>query len=84
MSKFKLRSQNWFNNPDNPSTPPQYIFWGDGTTDEMFFLPILYVDYEEGDETISLGSNQEMLGDVNFDGFLNVIDIVTLVNIILS
>ena len=75
---------NTTNNPDNPNTPPQYVFWGDGTTDEMFFLPILYVDYQEGDENISLGSNQEMLGDVNFDGSLNVIDIVLVVNFILG
>ena len=75
---------NTSNNPDNPNSPPQYVFWGDGTTDEMFFLPILYVHYEEGDENISLGSNQEMLGDINFDGSLNIIDVVLIVNFILG
>tara|TARA_B100000408_G_scaffold68621_1_gene52560 strand:+ start:146 stop:265 length:120 start_codon:yes stop_codon:yes gene_type:complete len=25
MSKIKLRSQNWFNNPDNPSMTALYI-----------------------------------------------------------
>ena len=75
---------NTSNNPDNPSSPPEYVFWGDATTDEMFFLPILYVDYQEGDEDISLGLNQGILGDVNFDGSLNVIDIVLVVNFILD
>ena len=25
MSKFKLRSQNWFNNPDNPGMTALYL-----------------------------------------------------------
>ena len=75
---------NTSNNPDNPNNPPQYVFWGDGTTDEMFFLPILYVDYEQGDEDIALGLAQDIMGDINFDGSINVIDVVLIVNFILD
>ncbi len=32
--------------------------WGELTTDEMFFCPIYYVPYEEGDENIYLGPGQ--------------------------
>lgn len=39
-------------NPNNPSNPPQFVSWGEGTTDEMFYLPIGYVLYQEGDEDI--------------------------------
>ena len=75
---------NTSSNPDNPNDPPQYVFWGDGTTDEMFFLPILYVPYQEGDEYLSLGDEENLMGDVNFDGALNVIDVVLIVNFILD
>ena len=75
---------NTSDNPDNPNDPPQYVWWGDGTTDEMFFLPILYVPYQEGDENLSLGDNNNLVGDVNFDGDLNVIDVVLIVNFILN
>ena len=33
--------------------------WGELTTDEMFFCPIYYVPYEEGDEEIYLGIQDE-------------------------
>ena len=73
------------NNSDNPNDPPEYVFWGDATTNEMFFLPILYVEYQDGDENISLGADEESLvGDVNFDDALNVLDIVLVVNFILN
>lgn len=39
-------------NPNNPSSPPQLVFWGDRTKDEMFYMPFLYVPYREGDENI--------------------------------
>ena len=32
--------------------------WGELTTDEMFFCPIYYVPYQEGDENIYLGINE--------------------------
>ena len=73
---------NTANNPNNPNDPPEWIFWGDGTTDEMFFLPILYVPYQEGDENISLSSS--LSGDVNFDSQLDVLDVVMIVNFVLG
>ena len=34
--------------------------WGELTTDEMFFCPIYYVPYEEGDENIYLGVQEQI------------------------
>ena len=45
---------NTSSNPYNPSLPPVDVAWGEKTKDEMFFLPFTYVDYQAGDETISL------------------------------
>ena len=73
---------NTSDNPENPNDPPQWTFWGDGTNDEMFFVPFRYIPYEDGDENIYLGD--VLTGDINGDGFLNVLDVVSMVNIILS
>ncbi len=43
---------NTSNNPNNPNSPPAFVTWGEKTTDEMLFLPISYVPYNEGDENI--------------------------------
>ena len=75
---------NTSNNPDNPNNPPEYVWWGDATTDEMFFLPILYVPYNEGDEDLALGETENLMGDVNFDNELNVLDVVLIVGYILD
>ena len=75
---------NTSNNPDNPNDPPALVFPGQGTTDEMFFIPIEFIPYQEGDENIYLGNEDMLLGDVNGDGTLNVLDVVQLVNMILS
>lgn len=45
---------NTSNNPLNPNDPPKLVTWGEKTTDEMFFLPVSYVPYREGDEDIDL------------------------------
>ena len=37
------------------NTSNQNMGWGELTTDEMFFCPIYYVPYEEGDEDVYLG-----------------------------
>ena len=50
----------------------------------MFFLPILYVPYQDGDEFLPLGDPESVSGDVNYDGSLNVIDVVLIVNYILD
>jgi len=74
---------NTSDNPNNPNDPPEWTFWGSGTTDEMFFVPFRYVIYEPGDENIYLG-DEILLGDVNGDDVINVLDVVQLVNMILS
>ena len=48
----------------------------------MFFVPFRYISYEDGDENIYLGD--VLMGDINGDGDLNVLDVVSMVNIILS
>ena len=73
---------NTSDNPENPNNPPEWAFWGDGTNDEMFFVPFRYISYEDGDENIYLGD--VLMGDINGDGDLNVLDVVSMVNIILS
>ncbi len=43
---------NTTDNPNNPSNPPQFVTWGEGTQDEMYYLPLGFVTYKEGDEDI--------------------------------
>lgn len=43
---------NTSNNPSNPTIPPRVVSWGEKTSDEMYFLPLNYVDYQPGDEDI--------------------------------
>ncbi|MEY3368505.1 MAG: hypothetical protein RI973_1660 [Bacteroidota bacterium] len=45
---------NTTDNPVNPNNPPQLITWGEGTADEMFYLPLLFVPYQPGDEDLVL------------------------------
>lgn len=53
-------------NPMNPNNPPAFVTWGEGTRDEMYFLPLTYVDYQAGDEdlvfTDDILSDAENLG----------------------
>lgn len=56
---------NTTNNPNNPNNPPQIVTWGDRTEDEMYYMPFLFVPYEEGDENIifnDLTSNTSDIG----------------------
>jgi len=39
-------------NPLNPNDPPSWVSWGEGTADEMYYLPFLYVPYQPGDEQL--------------------------------
>lgn len=43
---------NTTDNPVNPNSPPKNVSWGENTTDEMFYLPILSVPYKAGDENV--------------------------------
>ncbi len=75
---------NTSSNLDNPNNPPEWVFWGEGTGDEMFYVPFRYVIYEDGDENIFLGSDLEVAGDANSDGVINILDIVVIVNNIID
>jgi hypothetical protein len=48
---------NTTNNPANPNTPPKFVTWGEGTKDEMYYLPLLYVPYKTGDENVIFDQN---------------------------
>ena len=50
---------NTSDNPFNPSDPPEWMTWGDFTTEEMFVLFLQGVPYEEGDEDISMSVPNE-------------------------
>ena len=43
---------NTSNNPNNPSNPPQFVTWGENTTDEMYYMPFDFVPFREGDEDV--------------------------------
>lgn len=45
-------------NPLNPNNPPKFVSWGEKTTDEMYYLPISFVPYQEGDEDIIFEEDQ--------------------------
>lgn len=47
---------NTYNNPFNPNSPPKKVTWGEGTSDEMYYLPLLWVPYRQGDENLDLGN----------------------------
>jgi hypothetical protein len=55
---YKLKSEgsydNTANNPNNPHSPPQTIYSGFNTTDEMFLTYFHYMPYQPGDETHDL------------------------------
>ncbi len=44
-------------NADNPSSPPQNVFAGENTTDEMMMVFFNYTYYQTGDENIVLDPN---------------------------
>lgn len=48
----KATYDNTTNNPVNPNNPPQWVYWGDNTADEMFFAFFDYVPYQAGDENL--------------------------------
>ena len=54
---------NTTNNPNNPNSPPAFVSWGEKTTDEMLFMPINYVLYQNGDEDILLDEETTGISD---------------------
>ncbi len=69
-------------NPFNPNDPPQNVTFGEGTTDEMFFVFFDYVLYQEGDELISLAPSDEppCVEDLTGDGIVSVEDMLFLLS----
>jgi hypothetical protein len=55
---------NTANNPANPTIPPKFVTWGEGTKDEMYYLPIFYVPYKAGDENIVFNETNTSVSDV--------------------
>lgn len=47
---------NTLNNDQNPSDPPQWVYQGEATTDEMMLVYFTYMLYQPGDENIVLDS----------------------------
>lgn len=47
---------NTVNNPENPNSPPQWVFAGESTTDEMMMVYFHYMYYQPGDELVDLES----------------------------
>ncbi len=56
---------NTSDNPNNPNNPPQFMSWGERTEDEMYYLPILFTDYKEGDELISFGNSTTAVAELD-------------------
>ena len=51
----------------------------------MFFIAFRFIPYEEGDENIYLGGQDNLLlGDVNQDQVIDILDIVTMVQFVLN
>jgi hypothetical protein len=55
---YRLFAQHVFdnttNNHHNPNSPPQNVFAGTDTDDEMLFDGVLYLEYQPGDENIDV------------------------------
>ncbi|MEM6632108.1 MAG: T9SS type A sorting domain-containing protein [Bacteroidota bacterium] len=44
-------------NPLNPNSPPQWMSWGEKTTEEMYYLALMYAPYKAGDEDVVFDDN---------------------------
>lgn len=64
---------NTTNNINNPNNPPKGIAWGDRTEDEMYYMPFLFVPYEDGDENILFEDITLNTSDYAFDARKNYI-----------
>ena len=60
------------NNPANPSSPPTFVTWGEGTTDEMYFLPVLSVPYFQGDENVIFTATKDLTQNNNSNLITNI------------
>jgi hypothetical protein len=55
---------NTTSNPANPNDPLKIVTWGEGTKDEMYYLPLLWVPYKAGDESVIFDNNTSAVGDL--------------------
>ncbi|MBK6498315.1 MAG: T9SS type A sorting domain-containing protein [Saprospiraceae bacterium] len=55
---------NTTSNPANPTNPPKFVTWGEGTKDEMYYLPLLYVPYKNGDENVVFGNTSAVENEI--------------------
>ncbi len=55
----KATYDNRAENPNNPNQPPKDIYWGEGTSDEMYICYFNYVPYNFGDENLDLTTGVE-------------------------
>jgi hypothetical protein len=69
---------NTTSNTFNPNNPPQPMWFGDFTTDEMYVLFFQFVNYLPGDEDISIVSDPIVgcLGDIVPNGSIDINDIL--------
>lgn len=56
ISRAEVVYDNTDNNPENPFFPPQDVWWGEKTSDEMLYLFATVALYKTGDENIILDS----------------------------
>ncbi len=61
---------NSVNNPHNPNSPPQHVFLGESTNDEMFLVYYAYLLYQFGDENIIIDSTLMGMQDHTFPGLV--------------
>lgn len=54
QTKGEATFDNTVNNLNNPNNPPQNVYSGFNTTDEMFLVYFHYLPYQNGDETYDL------------------------------
>jgi hypothetical protein len=62
---------NTINNPLNPNNPPQNISWGENTSDEMYYLPMSYITYQQGDENLILEATPTGISNPQFYSIKN-------------
>lgn len=65
---------NTIDNPVNPNSPPQFVTWGEKTTDEMYYLPISFVPYNVGDEDIIFDNSVTSISNVHLEKELTHLD----------
>jgi hypothetical protein len=56
ITRAEVTYDNTTDNPNNPNDPPQDVWWGEKTSDEMLYLFATAALYKTGDENIVLDS----------------------------